>query len=116
MSDYKFPDNITVLPVEMVGQCDDTRKAIIEAAKWLDEHPDFTPKFTRVCNVVLADNDETVAMTKEVFKRACLPGNDDICLPFPNAGGDFTSYALAVASIVHYGGFDKYINNGLLRS
>ncbi len=54
----------------------DTNKAIDAAGEWLKENPDFEPKFSRITNVVLNDDEATAAMTKEVLKRAGVDGSD----------------------------------------
>ena len=103
MTIYKFPENI---PLNLVfcGFNDDTARAIICAAKWLDKNPKFEPKFEQVFNVILNANEETKAMTAEVFKQSDAPDNHGI----PILGVNFSMYAVAVTTIKKFG-FDQYL-------
>ena len=52
----------------------DTEKLIESAKKYCDQHPAFKPAFTRIANIVVNANDETVAMTKWAIQDSGADG------------------------------------------
>ncbi len=104
---YQFPTDLKISPLECLASDNKTRRVIEAAADWLDDHPDFEPKFAQLFNVVLADNEETKVMTQEVYKMAGI--KEDKCnINLPLMDVDFTTYCVAVSAIYKVG-WDRYI-------
>jgi len=82
----------------------DLIKLIETAANWMDKNPDFTPRFSKVANVILNDNAETRDMTQEIYKLADIEGDQGSLAPDMM----FYHYAIAV-TLIKKEGFDGYV-------
>ncbi len=106
---YEFPEGIVISGIEGIMLDEKTRLAIIGAAEWMEENPNFEPKFEKLFNVILAKDRETVAMTEAVFTRAGV--KEDEFLPrMPFLGVDFSTYCIAV-TMIHQHGWYVYIHH-----
>ena len=106
--EYVIPEDLKLMPIEMLGKCDKTRSAIIHAAIMLKHRPKFEPRYARIFNVVLADNQETIDFHKEAFDHAGFEPSDNHPLPFPNICVDLDTFAWAITGIWKFG-FHEYI-------
>lgn len=105
---YEIPDNIKLMPVEMFGSCDKTRKAIVAAVIMLDYRTDFTPKYVSMFGTIMADNKETIKFHLEAFDHAgdVSRNGDRHGLPFPGEGVDLATFALTITGIKKYGFYE----------
>lgn len=94
---YEFPEGVDPCSMMSMGDSEKTRKAIIEAAKWMDCNPDIQPSFTSMAGTVVNTNDKTVAMTTAVLDAA------DARETQQKMGLCFSTYAVAVLNIKEHG-------------
>ncbi len=99
---YEFPGGVKPCSSLIMGDAEKTKRAIIEAAKWLADNQDFQPSFTAMAGHVFNTNDETKAMTTAVLDASNARENDK------EIGLCFRTYAQAVIYIKKWG-WDEYI-------
>lgn len=113
MNKYKFPDGYKFkVPEIYIGFDHEAAKRIcIAVAEYLDEHPGFTPMYSRIFNAELADNEETIAMAKSVFEtagmeRPKIPLGEPV--PFP--------YYIRIVNTIVNIGWDGLLEHGKLET
>ena len=105
MAKYTFPLGTKLFSCDFyLFKEEKTVQAICYAAEWIDNNPNVDIKYERLFNVILASNDETVALTKEVYE-AC---NVKSCVESFFDEIDFGTYAIAMTFIKLHG-WIKYI-------